>query len=69
MAYAIIRSDIHTSVDGAKTIGETEITAILDEASDLDSLGTTWRPGSVAIVADKGTPTYMLNASKVWKEV
>lgn len=63
MAYQIIRRDENKYQPG------TEITAILDAAADLDSLGTTWSPGSVAIVADSGTPTYMLNASKVWKEV
>lgn len=47
----------------------TEITAILDASSDLSDLGTTWLPGSIAIVADKGATTYMLNASHVWKEL
>lgn len=49
MAYQIIRRDENKYQPG------TEITAILDAAADLDSLGTTWSPGSVAIVADVGT--------------
>ena len=45
MAYKIIRweTDMYQ-------VGE-EITAVLDAAADLDALGTTWAPGSVAIVA------------------
>lgn len=68
MAYRIIRA--RGAFNYATNQGETEITAVLDSTADLSDLGTTpYRPGSVAIVADVGTPTYMLNASKVWKEV
>ena len=42
---------------------------MLDSVDDLASLGTDYAPGSVAIVADKGAPVYMLNASGVWKEI
>ena len=42
---------------------------LTDAAADLDALGTTWAPGSVAMVADKGVPSYVLNASHVWKEI
>ena len=42
---------------------------LTDVAADLDALGTTWAPGSVAIVAGKGAPRYMLNAIHVWKEI
>lgn len=60
MAYCIVEK---------KNKGRYEITAILDSAADLDDLGTNYAPGSVAIVADRGAPTYMLNASKLWKEI
>ena len=63
MAYEIIKRDVNLNQVG------TEITAVLDAAEDLDSLGTNWAPGSMAIVADKGAPVYMLNASHVWKEI
>lgn len=45
------------------------ITAILDSQNDLAALGTDYSPGSVAMVADKGAPAFMLNASCVWKEI
>lgn len=63
MAYKIIRDENNKYQMGR------EITAILDAVSDLDSLGTDYCPGSVAMVADKGAPVYMLNASGVWKEI
>ena len=62
MAYKIVRQFTDRWQEG------NEITAILDSASDLTSLGTEWCPGSIAIVADEGTPTYILNASREWKE-
>lgn len=49
--------------------GGSEITALLDSASDLSSVGTDWAPGSFAVIADKGLPTYVLNASGEWKEI
>ena len=63
MAYKIIRSKFYQYQTG------TEITAILDAASDLTVLGTDYAPGSIAIVADSGAATYMLNASGTWKEI
>ena len=63
MAYKIVKRDVNLNQVG------TEITAVLDAAEDLDSLGTNWAPGSTAIVVDKGAPVYMLNASHVWKEI
>ena len=66
MAYSIVKN-ILTSVENGKEVRE--ITAILDAVSDLDSLGTDFCPGSVAMVADSGAPVYMLNASGVWKEI
>lgn len=63
MAYKIIRDENNKYQMGR------EITAILDAVSDLDSLGTDYCPGSVAMVADSGAPVYMLNASGVWKEI
>ena len=49
--------------------GREEIEAIADSATDLDSVGTHWSPGSVVIIADSGAPAYMLNASGQWKEI
>ena len=66
MAYSIVKN-ILASVENGKEVRE--ITAILDAVSDLDSLGTHYCPGSVAMVADSGAPVYMLNASGVWKEI
>ena len=63
MAYKIIRDENNKYQMGR------EITAVLDAVSDLDSIGTDYCPGSVAMVADKGVPIYMLNASGVWKEI
>lgn len=61
--YALIR------VRSDEEQGGTEITALLDNVSDLQSVGTNWAPGSFAVVAAKGMPTYVLNASKSWVEV
>ena len=63
MAYKIIRDE-----NNKYQLGR-EIEAVLDSTADLDDLGTDYCPGSVAIVADKGAPAYMLNASGVWKEI
>ena len=45
------------------------ITAVLDSPADLAELGTGYCPGSVAMVADKGVPAFMLNSSGKWKEI
>lgn len=45
------------------------IEAVLDEAADIDELGTDYAPGSKAIAAEKGLPLFILNASGEWKEV
>lgn len=63
MAYKIIRDE-----NNKYQLGR-EIEAVLDSTADLDALGADYCPGSVAIVADKGAPAYMLNASGVWKEI
>ena len=61
MAYSIIR--IRTNEEQ----GGSEITALLDSVADLEAVGTQWAPGSFAVVADAGMPTYILNASSQWK--
>lgn len=63
MAYKIIRdmSELHQT--------GREITAVLDSASDLQALIAAegeLAPGSTAVVAAKGRPTYILNASGQW---
>lgn len=63
MSYKIIRDENNKYQMGR------EITAVLDSVSDLASLGTDFAPGSIAMVADKGVPSYMLNASGEWKEI
>lgn len=63
MAYKIIRDE-----NNKYQLGR-EIEAVLDSTADLAALGTDYCPGSVAIVADKGAPAYMLNASGEWKEI
>ncbi len=71
MAYKIIRDNCNDEQVGH------EIVAILDSAADLAALselkvpvcGRPYAaPGSLAIVADSGLPTYVLNASGEWKE-
>lgn len=66
MAYKVIRS-----AKDDYQIGR-EITAVLDSTSDLATLIAsegTLAPGSIAIVADSGMPTYILNASGEWMSV
>ena len=65
MAYKIIK----TEQSYLGKAGHPIIVAILDSADDLEALGVNYSPGSVAIVADKGVPSYMLNASGEWKEI
>ena len=63
MAYKIIRDENNKYQMGR------EITAVLDSSADLVTLGTDYCAGSIAMVADKGVPSYMLNASGEWKEI
>lgn len=66
MAYKIIRERKY--YDPSKR----EITAVLDSASDIDTLQQNEEnlaPGSIAIIADADLPCYVLNASGVWKSV
>ena len=66
MAYSITKRTLVRYHNGHEI---DEITAMLDSVSDLSSLGTDFAPGSIAMVADKGVPSYMLNASGEWKEI
>ena len=66
MAYSITKRTLVRYQNGHEIV---EITAVLDSVSDLSSLGTDFAPGSIAMVADKGVPSYMLNASGEWKEI
>lgn len=68
MAYRIVETKYQNGqISHAK---EREIiTAVLDSPDDLTKLGTGYCPGSVAMVADKGVKSYMLNASGEWKEI
>ena len=66
MAYSINKMILYRYQNGKEIV---EITAVLDSVSDLASLGTDFAPGSIAMVADKGVPSYMLNASGEWKEI
>ncbi len=63
MAFQLIR--VRTNCEQ----GGSEITALCDSLSDLEQVGTDWAAGSFAVIADKGMPTYVLNASKQWKEI
>lgn len=67
MAYKITDREFVIRENGGDPIFR--ITAVLDSASDLEALGTEHAAGSIAMVADKGVPSYMLNASGEWKEV
>ena len=64
MAYKIIRDKLNMHQTGR------EITAVLDSEADLTTLQaneTGLAPGSLAIIADAGLKSYVLNASGVWK--
>lgn len=63
MAYQIIRHRENEEQAGS------EVTILLDSAAELANIGTNWAPGSFAVIADTGMPTYVLNASKEWKAV
>ena len=65
MAYRIIKTE--PSLIGE--ISRPVIMAVLDSDDDLVALGNDYGASSVALVADKGAPVYMLNASGVWKEI
>lgn len=60
MAYTII-----SQIPAAGDIWRNEI--IMDSADDAANLPAS-APGSVAIVADKDGPVFMVNASGEWKE-
>lgn len=66
MAYSITKRTLVRYQDGHEIV---EITAVLDSVSDLAALGTDYAPGSIAMVADKGVPSYILNVSGQWKEI
>ena len=68
MAYKIIKTAYQNGEISLSKHREI-ITAILDTTEDLAAVGTDYSPGSVAMVADKGVPSYMLNASGMWKEI
>lgn len=51
----------------AEMTGQVEI--YCDSEDEISGLPTYYAPGSVAIVVVEGTPTYMLNPSKVWVKV
>ena len=63
MAFKIVRDSNNQHQTGR------EITAVLDSSADLTALGNKYAPGSIAIVAGAGAPTYMMNASGQWKEI
>lgn len=68
MAYKIIDVKYCYGQNAVVNVGEI-ITAVLDSSADLTTLGTGYCAGSIAMVADKGVPSYMLNASGEWKEI
>lgn len=45
------------------------VTIVCDAAADVSDLPTGYAPGSIAVVADSGLPTYVLNASGTWTSV
>lgn len=57
------------SREGTLTGNKVQIEAVLDSTEDVASLPTDCAPGSLAYVADKGVPLFMLNASGEWKEL
>ena len=65
MAYRIVKTE--PSLIGE--ISRPVIMAVLDSDDDLAALGNNYGASSIAMVADKGVPAYMLNASGEWKEI
>ena len=63
MAYAITNETIE-GVVGNKS----QVTIIMESASDVSNLPTTFAAGSIAIVADEGLPVYMLGVDGAWHE-
>ena len=64
MAWAITNRETR-GVDGDVP----QVTIIMDSTSDASDLPTGYAPGSIAVVADSGMATYMLNASGSWVSV
>lgn len=61
MAWAI------TNIQTQGVAGDAaQVTIVCDSSSDVSDLPTGYAPGSIAIVADTGSPAYMLNASGSW---
>lgn len=46
-----------------------QVTIVCDATADVANLPTGYAPGSIAVVADSGLPTYVLNASGTWTSV
>jgi len=63
MAYRIVQKEFNPNT------GKNLVEIVLDSDSDLSEVGTDYSPGSIAVVADSGAPSYMLNASEEWKEL
>lgn len=66
MAYKIFEQEFADLKEGEPVY---RVTAVLDSADDLTALGVNYAPGSIAMIATSGMPTYMMNASGAWKEV
>ncbi len=64
MAWAITNRETK-GVDGEVA----QVTIVCDAAADVADLPTGYAPGSIAVVADSGLPTYVLNASGTWASV
>lgn len=64
MAWAITNRETR-GVDGDVP----QVTIVMDSTSDASDLPTGYAPGSIAVVADSGMATYMLNASGTWSSV
>ena len=64
MAWAITNRET-VGVDGDVP----QVTIVCDSTSDVSDLPTGYAPGSIAVVADSGMATYMLNASGSWVNV
>ena len=63
MAFQVI------SREGVLSGDKVQVEIVLDSTADVANLSTDYAPGSLAYVADKGIPLYMLSPSGEWKEM
>ena len=69
LGYRITDIMFEGTDDELKQTKVTQPAVFLHSVISALCLGADFAPGSIAMVADKGVPSYMLNASGEWKEI